>query len=619
MAELIIQNPSITTDAFEYDEAGRVSAIAEHPLAGGGGGTIEKSDLMWKPNVGSDGYVRWTLASSATTPDEAYISGAQGPAGPQGEQGPSGAKGDTGEKGDKGDDATPITATTATIAGGTQVTISYTSGGDPLAQFNILSGAQGASGTNGKDGISPTVSTETITGGSRVIFTYDNGGTPATESIDVMSGASGAKGSDGFSPTVELTEIDDPDYPQGGWNVKITDAEHQAGQTFQIFNGINGQGATVDLIGGTGIQVSHQAGTTDYTISVSADYALKSYVDSASAYALSQAESWVENKHYLTSVPDTYALKSDVPTAVAQLSDSANYYTINQTSAASELTTEFAKYALLANIPTKVTDLTDSANYVVTGNILTGTGDTLTGIKIGSTSYTVPTTDLSNYYTKSQTSANSELDAEFANKVAKPDTTQTDLNNNYLIYSTLTGTGTTTGWMPLSANYYSKSEADGRYQKKEDMGNYLTTAQYETDSATFVTSSNSTITGTKQYALTTTGWASVETAYLPLTGGTVTGQTTICGSAFDIFELKRSDQQGSTGIIGINGAGGMSFKVVNGNNNTQLNIASNATMDKRFSIGDSPYSPSAYFIPAVTSTTTAGLTDDGILHIIVEN
>ena len=99
--------------------------------------------------------------------------------------------------------------------------------------------------------------------------------------------------------------------------------------------------------------------------------------------------------------------------------------------------------------------------------------------------------------------------------VTKPDTTQTVLNNNYLIYSTLTGAGTTTGWMPLSANYYSKTEADGRYQKILDMGNYLTTAKYATDSATFVTSSSNTITGTKQYALTTTGWAEVSTPTIP--------------------------------------------------------------------------------------------------------
>ena len=108
-------------------------------------------------------------------------------------------------------------------------------------------------------------------------------------------------------------------------------------------------------------------------------------------------------------------------------------------------------------------------------------------------------------------------------------------------------------------------------------------------------------------------------AYLPLSGGTVSGKTTISGSSFDALEILRGGQT-STGTIGINDDGVMSFKITNSSsNNTQLNIASNATMDKRFSIGDSLYQPVAYLIPAVTATTTAGLTDDKILHIIVES
>lgn len=282
------------------EELANVSASLSAILGHGGGG--EQCASAWLPTVTEDGDISWTLTSVTIAPATANIMGPAGPSGakgergpsgtngkdapipefrinssnahwewkytsasnwtdlnvvasgtvgPQGVQGPSGAKGDTGAK---GADATPLTATTATIAGGTQVTINYTSGGDPLAQFNILSGAQGTSGQNGADGI---------------------------------------------SPTVELTEIHDSEYPQGGWNVKITDAEHQSGQTFQIFNGIDGQGATVDLVEGNGIQITHEAGTTNYTISVSADYALKTYVDTASAEALSQAKTWVEEQSYL--------------------------------------------------------------------------------------------------------------------------------------------------------------------------------------------------------------------------------------------------------------------------------------------------------------------------------
>ena len=57
-----------------------------------------------------------------------------------------------------------------------------------------------------------------------------------------------------------------------------------------------------------------------------------------------------------------------------------------------------------------------------------------------------------------------------SSKVDIPDTTQTVLNNNYLIYSTLTDPTATTGWMPLSANYYSKTEADGRYVTTANVG-----------------------------------------------------------------------------------------------------------------------------------------------------
>ena len=187
MAEKIIQNPSITTNDFEYDsETGYVSAISGHPLAGQGGGTIEKSDLMWKPTVGSDGYVRWSLASSATQPDAAYISGAQGPQGNPGQNGTDGTN---------GADGISPTFTITPTAGGTHVVLSGAQGEE---SFDVLSGAAGAKGQDGVNGFSPTVSTATVNadashtnGGVQVDITYKDGSTTATESYTAWHGNNG--------------------------------------------------------------------------------------------------------------------------------------------------------------------------------------------------------------------------------------------------------------------------------------------------------------------------------------------------------------------------------------------------------------------------------------------
>jgi hypothetical protein len=195
MAEKIIQNPSITTNVFEYDGAGRVSAISGHPLAGQGGGEVVKSDLMWKPNVESDGYVYWTLTSSAATPEAAYISGAQGPQGPSGTNGKDGA------------DGISPTFTITPTAGGTHVTIS---GAQGEVSFDVLSGANGADGQNGQngdpgaDGYSPTVALTPITAGDQtgteVTFTYGAGG-EQTSAYTAWNGKDGTGATDYFAST----------------------------------------------------------------------------------------------------------------------------------------------------------------------------------------------------------------------------------------------------------------------------------------------------------------------------------------------------------------------------------------------------------------------------------
>lgn len=238
---------------------------------------------VYVPNV-DDGNLSYTL--SAASAAESQI-------------GPWDIKGPKGNDGAKGNDATPLTAATATIAGGTQVTISYTSGGDPLAQFNVLSGAAGQNGTDGKDGKDGTNGTNgtngtsvyldnvsTVAGGTQVTLGW---GTSDTSAFVIPSGAAGANG---ISPTVSITDAPTAHHSQGGKTITITDADHPTGQSFDIWNGIDGQGATINLDEGNGIQITRETGTTNYTISVSADY---------SGAAVASAKNWVNAQGYVLS------------------------------------------------------------------------------------------------------------------------------------------------------------------------------------------------------------------------------------------------------------------------------------------------------------------------------
>jgi hypothetical protein len=645
MAELIIQNPSITTDAFEYDEAGRVSAIAEHPLAGGGGGTIEKSDLMWKPNVGSDGYVRWTLASSATTPDAAYISGAQGPAGPQGVSGNPGknplfqinsenahwewkysgdegwtdlgvvASGAVGPQGLSGDDGI---SPKVRINNSTNFWEISEDDGKTWTSTNVsATGPAGEDGTNGTNGVSPTVSTSAIPGGNRVIFTYDNGGTTATESIDVMSGVSGANGSDGFSPTVVTAAIPvSEQFPAGGTEVTITDSDGQ--HIFNISNGLDGQGATVNLLGGEGIEVTKVA--SNYTISVSADYATKAYVEAASANAYNEAETWVRNQGYLTSVPPEYALTSDIPTAVAQLTDSGNYYKKAETSGATEITnalsTKLDSTAAAQTYQTK----SDMANYLTTSDASTtyqpkgnyASASDIVGMAtqtwVGQQGFiTKDANDLTYYYKKTETSGASELSTEFAKYVTKPDSS---LVNNYLVLRT-DNAGNVSGWCDFNDQCYSKSEA---------LGTFVATANIDTTTLSGDGKSVSTKLGVKTDVIATTDY--VNSSFLPTSGGTVSGETILSAATgtFDGSYLKCvNDGNNGYARFGVGSYGGAVIKAVDGSNNrVQVNVKTNSNNNELISVQTND-STIGYLIPAVTSTTTAGLTNDGILHIIVES
>ena len=376
----------------------------------GGGGS--QSNYLWKPTVDESGNIEWTISVTTDTPASANI---KGPQGPQGIQGVSGTPGKNGENGITphigdnnhwfiGDYDTGVSATGPQGPEGPQGPKGDT--GEPGT--NGIDGKDGKDGTNGKDGVSPTVSSEQVFGGTEVTFTY---GTGQTETITVLDGTPGAAGVSGYSPTVSTEAVTAEGHPQGGTKVTITDLEHQSGQEFYVWNGTNGQGATVNLLDGDGIHITNDG--TNYTIGVSANYS-------------AMAVSWVQDQHYLTDIPNGYALKTDVEAAsanayneaVAQIPNVDNfitkdvnnltyYYKKTETSSTSEITNALS---------TKLDSTVAGQTYQPKGNYATisDISDMATKRWVGQQGF-LTNTDLTDYATKTyanEASANALSKAE---------------------------------------------------------------------------------------------------------------------------------------------------------------------------------------------------------------
>ena len=178
-------------------------------LEGGGGGA---ADAIWKPAVDQDGDLTWswdTYPDSARPPEPANIKGPRGESGAPGRDGINGTNGTDGKDGEDG--KTPQIQINTSNA---HWEWRYSGASEWTDLGVVASGAVGPQGIPGVSGAS---------------------GAP---------GAPGADGDDGFSPAVTMSAITDPQHPNGGTRVTITDKEHPAGQNFDIFNGNDGSGSS---------------------------------------------------------------------------------------------------------------------------------------------------------------------------------------------------------------------------------------------------------------------------------------------------------------------------------------------------------------------------------------
>ena len=192
-----------------------------------------------------------------------------------------------------------------------------------------------------------------------------------------------------------------------------------------------------------------------------------------------------------------------------------------------------------------------------------------------------------------------------SSKVDKP----SSLVDKYLVLRT-DSNGDVSGWCDFQDQSYSKSEA---------LGTFVATANIDTTTLSGDGKSVSTKLGVKTDVIATKDY--VNSSFLPTSGGTVSGEVIVSGgSTFDsqFLKITRENVNGY-GRIGLGSSGPLALKVDDANQHTtQVNISPNTTNDQLVQVQHNGNTV-GYLIPAVTSTTTAGLTNDGILHIILES
>ena len=218
-----------------------------------------------------------------------------------------------------------------------------------------------------------------------------------------------------------------------------------------------------------------------------------------------------------------------------------------------------------------------------------------------------------------------------SNKVDKPNTS---LINQYLVLRT-DNAGEVSGWYDLTDQYYNKDQANSRFVATAYID--TTTLSGNGNAQNRKLGVNTDVIATKDY---------VNSSFLPLSGGTESGSVqfsvasgknilavasaaTLIGASRQTTEHYGVDNTAlGTTWVGVGGDGMHQgfIKYTDGGNVGDLDTNSTIQLNLKPSTNnfDSVQvlqngSPVGFLIPAVTATTTAGLTNDGILHIILES
>ena len=287
-------------------------------------------------------------------------------------------------------------------------------------------------------------------------------------------------GPDGYSPTVEIEGITGEDNRTGN-KITFHYGENLSNTTsYSAWDGLDGQGATVNLFGDKGIEVIPQAGSTNYIIGLSGGYYAPTLsagsADKAGYSELAGSATYAE-KFKIDNTDYTFSnLYSEVDT----LSNASGRWDAHSALSATKLDKSIWDNNSGKFVTSAETDFPNVGQYGIIkdtngihwGEIQGGGGTydfdnntqgyhTLSGD--GSTNPIGVNTDL--FYKKTETSGKNQLSIEFATKVDKPNSADSSVQDKYLALRTKAD-GTVSGWTDILDKVYSKTEVNNTFVQK---------------------------------------------------------------------------------------------------------------------------------------------------------